>query len=90
MARCFCPCHVSPGVYPPPCGVCGHDDRQGRLVGTIRDGWEPNPPACFMCDRALLEVAQIYRCATGFPLCAVHREELTGNMNPALKREQED
>lgn len=42
MARCFCPCHTEPGVYPPPCHVCGHDTREGRLVGTIRDGWEPN------------------------------------------------
>lgn len=44
MSRCFCPCHTSPGVYPPPCSVCGHDTREGRMVGTIRDGWEPNEP----------------------------------------------
>lgn len=41
MSRCFCPCHSEPGVYPPPCGVCGHDTREGRMVGGIRDGWEP-------------------------------------------------
>lgn len=40
--RCFCPCHTHPGTYPPPCGYCGHDTREGRMVGTIRDGWEPN------------------------------------------------
>jgi hypothetical protein len=42
-------------------------------------------PPCFMCDPSILEGA---RCATGFPLCDTHREELTGNMNPALKRYQ--
>lgn len=42
--RCFCPCHVHPGVYPPPCGVCGHDTRNGRMVGGYRDGWEPIDP----------------------------------------------
>lgn len=42
MARCFCPCHTHPGTYAPPCGYCGHDDREGSMVGTIRDGWEPN------------------------------------------------
>lgn len=42
MARCFCPCHTHPGTYPPPCGVCGHDTRKGRMVGGYRDGWEPN------------------------------------------------
>jgi hypothetical protein len=44
MARCFCPCHTHPGVYPPPCHVCGHDTREGRMIGTIRDGWEPHRP----------------------------------------------
>lgn len=40
--RCFCPCHTHPGTYPPPCGVCGHDTRDGHLVGGYRDGWESN------------------------------------------------
>lgn len=44
MARCFCECHSFPGVYPPPCGVCGHDTREGHMVGGYRDGWEPNDP----------------------------------------------
>lgn len=42
MARCFCACHQYPGTYPPPCGYCGHDTREGRMVGGINDGWEPN------------------------------------------------
>lgn len=42
--RCFCPCHTHPGTYPPPCHVCGHDTREGRMVGGYRDGWEPNEP----------------------------------------------
>ena len=45
MSICWCPCHTYPGVYPPPCGVCGHDTREGHMVGTIRDGWEPNSDA---------------------------------------------
>lgn len=40
--RCYCACHQYPGTYPPPCGVCGHDDREGRMVGGYRDGWEAN------------------------------------------------
>lgn len=44
MDRCFCPCHTHPGTYPPPCGVCGHDTREGRMVGGYRDGWESNAP----------------------------------------------
>lgn len=43
MIRCFCACHQYPGTYPPPCGYCGHDDREGHMAGTYRDGWEPNP-----------------------------------------------
>ena len=46
MARCFCPCHTHPGTYAPPCGVCGHDTREGRMVGGYRDGWEPNESPC--------------------------------------------
>lgn len=42
--RCFCPCHTHPGTYPPPCGVCGHDNREGRMIGGYRDGWEPVDP----------------------------------------------
>lgn len=41
MARCFCSCHTHPGAYPPPCGVCGHDDRQGSFPGPLHEGWEP-------------------------------------------------
>ena len=40
--RCFCPCHEYPGVYPPPCGYCGHDTREGRFPGSVREGWVPN------------------------------------------------
>ena len=40
--RCYCACHQYPGTYPPPCGVCGHDNRLGRMIGGYRDGWEAN------------------------------------------------
>jgi hypothetical protein len=44
MKRCFCACHEFPGVYDTePCKVCGHFNSKGRLPGTARDGWEPNP-----------------------------------------------
>ncbi len=42
--------------------------------------------ACFMCDPSILEDGQ--RCATGAPICDMHRDELTGNQNPELKRLQ--
>src|SRR5262245_28712733 len=61
MARCFCPCHTHPGTYPPPCGVCGHDTREGRMVGGYRDGWEPipPPPPCIEQGPASLHYARI-------------------------------
>jgi hypothetical protein len=43
------------------------------------------PEPCFMCDPEILEEARStpgFRCATGFPICDAHREELKGNTNP--------
>lgn len=43
---CFCVCHQYPGVYPTderrPCFACGHVHSQGKMIGSIVDGWQPN------------------------------------------------
>lgn len=100
MNRCWCECHVYPGTYPPPCGVCGHDTRHGRLVGTLRDGWEPYPPRdaedYIELQRRALAVTRMWdalgRCEDEFPpgdpevaACAEFQERLDMAIDGLMK-----
>jgi len=43
MKPCYCVCHTHPSAYPTstghPCYACGHVHEQGRMIGSINDGW---------------------------------------------------
>jgi hypothetical protein len=97
MASCFCECHIYPGTYPPPCGVCGHDTRTGRMVGTLRDGWEPYPlrdaEDYIELQRHALAVTRLWdalsRCTDEFPddlpVCGEYQERLDMAIDGLMK-----